>query len=76
MFIETKNNFNALIITFWVSIIAPLSWFILFKSHSYIHTHMNFIVWYMPFALLGYVLLGYLFSEIIFGRSKYNLHTK
>lgn len=74
MFIETKNNFNALFITFWVSIIAPLSWYILFKSHSYIHTHMNFIVWYMPFALLGYVLVGYLFSEIILRRAKYTLH--
>jgi hypothetical protein len=74
MFIETKNNFNALIITFWVSIIAPFSWFILFKSHSYIHTHMNFIVWYMPFALLGYILIGYLFSEIILRFTKYALH--
>ena len=74
MFIGTKNNFNALIITFWVSIIAPLSWFILFKSHSYIHIHMNFIVWYMPFALLGYVLLGYLFSVMTKHFAKYNLH--
>jgi hypothetical protein len=64
-FIEKSNTFNALIIMFWASIIAPLSWFVLFKGHSYIHTHINFIAWYMPFALLGYVLVGYLFSEII-----------
>ncbi len=66
IFIVPKNNFNALIIMFWASITAPLSWFILFKSHSYIHTHMNFIVWYMPFALFGYVFIGYFFLEIIF----------
>jgi hypothetical protein len=47
-----------LTITLWVSILAPLSWFTIFKSHSFIHTHMNFIVWYMPFMLLGYVLIG------------------
>ena len=52
-----KRNI-ALIATCWVSILAPLSWFILFKSHSYIHTHMNCIVWYMPFALFGYALIG------------------
>ncbi len=27
----------------------PLSWFILGKAHSYIHTHMNFVLWYMGF---------------------------
>lgn len=54
---NSKRNI-ALIATCWVSILAPLSWFILFKSHSYIHTHMNYIVWYMPFALFGYALVG------------------
>jgi hypothetical protein len=48
----------ALITTLWISILAPISWFVIFKSHSFIHTHMNFIVWYMPFMLLGYVLIG------------------
>jgi len=67
---ETKNKLKALIIMFWSSIVAPMSWFILFKSHSYIHTHLNFITWYMPFALLGYVLIGYLISKILL-RSNY-----
>lgn len=48
----------ALIITLWVSLLAPLSWFIIFKGHSYVHTHMNHIVWHMPFMLLGAVLTG------------------
>ena len=34
------------------SILAPLSWFILAKAHSYIHIHMNHVVWHIPFALL------------------------
>jgi hypothetical protein len=54
---NSKKNI-ALTITLWVSILAPLSWFVIFKSHSYIHTHMNFIVWYMPFMLFGFVLIG------------------
>ncbi len=30
--------------------LSPLSWFILGKSHSYIHTHINFVVWYIGFV--------------------------
>lgn len=48
----------ALIITLWVSLLAPLSWFVIFKGHSSVHTHMNHIVWHMPFMLLGAVLTG------------------
>jgi hypothetical protein len=48
----------ALIAALWVSLAGPFSWFIIFKSHSYVHTHMNYIVWYMPFALLGFALCG------------------
>jgi len=48
----------ALTTTLWVSLLAPLSWFVIFKGHSYIHPHMNHIVWHMPFMLLGAVLTG------------------
>ena len=60
--IKKNNDFYrrqiALTITLWVSFLAPLSWFVIFKGHSYIHTHMNTIVWYMPFMLFGFVLTG------------------
>ncbi|MDR2039845.1 MAG: signal peptidase I [Bacteroidales bacterium] len=48
----------ALTAMLWVSLLAPLSWFIIFKGHSYLHTHMNHIVWHMPFMLLGATLTG------------------
>ena len=57
-FFVSRKKTNALLITTWVSILAPLSWLVIFKQHSYIHTHMNFIVWYMPFALLGFVIVA------------------
>lgn len=28
---------------------APLSWYILAKPHSYIHTHVNYVLWYFGF---------------------------
>lgn len=56
---KRRHNLWALIGATWFSLLAPLSWFIIFKAHSYIHTHMNFIVWHMPFALFGFALVGY-----------------
>ena len=35
---------------FVLSFIASISWFILGKSHSQIHTHMNFVLWYFGFV--------------------------
>lgn len=54
----------ALVATTWVSILAPLSWLIIFKGHSYIHSHMNPIVWYMPFCLFGFTMIGYIFPSL------------
>ncbi len=53
-----KRKHLALIFATWFSILAPLSWFIVFKAHSYIHTHMNFIVWQMPFVFFGFAVCG------------------
>ncbi len=53
------TGMSALIITTWVSAAAPLSWFILFKAHSFVHTQMNYIVWQMPFTLYAFALCGY-----------------
>jgi hypothetical protein len=42
----------------WFSVLAPVSWFVIFKAHSAIHTHMNFIVWQMPFTFFGFAVCG------------------
>ena len=55
---ERQQYFTALILTTWFSILAPLSWFVIFKAHSYIHTHMSFLLWQMPFTLFGFAVLG------------------
>lgn len=48
----------------WFSALAPLSWFVLFKAHSYIHTQINFILWQMPFTIFGFALCGYIISDL------------
>lgn len=49
---------QALAVTLWVSLLAPLSWLVIFKAHSYVHTFMNNIVWQMPFTLFGFAVCG------------------
>jgi len=48
----------ALIAAVWFSLLAPLSWLVIFKAHSYVHTFMNNLVWQMPFTLFGFALCG------------------
>ena len=61
--VEQRQKDIALVATTWFSILAPLSWFIIFKSHSYIHTHVNFVVWQMPFTLFGFAVWGAVFQR-------------
>jgi hypothetical protein len=41
--------------------VAPISWLILGKAHSYVHPHINFVIWYLAFPA---VLFWVLFSSI------------
>ncbi|SHM51870.1 hypothetical protein [Chryseobacterium polytrichastri] len=52
VFLYVKNIERKLVFTTWFSILAPLSWLILFKEHAHIHPHIDFFIWYCPFLLL------------------------
>jgi hypothetical protein len=62
---ENRSIDLGLIVSTWAAALAPLSWFILFKSHSYFHTQMNYIIWQMPFTLFGFALCGYTLQRIL-----------
>jgi hypothetical protein len=47
------------------SILAPLSWLIIFKAHSYVHTFMNNIVWQMPFTIYGFAVCGAVIQTLL-----------
>jgi hypothetical protein len=53
-----RRSGRALIAALWFSLLAPLSWLIIFKAHSYVHTFMNNLVWQMPFTLFGFAVCG------------------
>jgi len=63
------KKISALSYATWFSILAPFSWFVIFKEHSYDHFHIDCIVWYMPFTLFGIALFGgvfwYLFKDVL-----------
>ncbi|MGQ0286878.1 hypothetical protein ACT2CV_06710 [Pasteurellaceae bacterium 22721_9_1] len=56
-----KNNY-AFLASLWLSLLAPLSWYILAKGHSHIHHHINYLLWYVPFLLLVSAYIGYSFQ--------------
>ena len=45
---KKKDNKEMLVLYIWMGF-ASVSWFVLGKSHSYIHTGMNFVMWYFGF---------------------------
>lgn len=65
-----KNKFNreqkSLLYVTIISSLAPLSWYVLAKAHSYVHTHMNHILWYLPFLLLLFIFIGLTVSRLKF----------
>ncbi len=71
---DEKRLETALICATWYSLLAPLSWFIIFKAHAYIHTHIDPIVWHMPFTLFGFALCGLILKDLIHRRRKNHLN--
>ena len=68
---KCRQHYIALIWTTWFSILAPLSWYVIFKAHSFIHTHMSFLLWQMPFTFFGFAVFG---SAVIGGMRSKNLN--
>ena len=74
MMAEQRGHYIALIWTTWFSILAPLSWYVIFKAHSYIHTHMSFLLWQMPFTFFGFAVFGS--AMIAWAKSMVNYQNK
>ena len=62
--INSINKGTALIGATWYSLLAPLSWFIIFKPSSYTHPHIFPMAWQMPFVLLGLALCGFVIQDL------------
>lgn len=63
--LKYKKINMATTVTLWFSILAPLSWYVLAKGHSFAHGHLNHVLWYVPFLLLGFAYFGFVISLLI-----------
>ena len=61
---------RALIVSTWFGFLGPLSWYVIFKSVAFFHTHMNYLPWHMPFTLFGFALCGYFVQSLLSGFSE------
>ena len=59
---KTKNKIAALLFITVLSFFGTLSWHIAAKGHSFVHTHMNYVLWSVPFTILLFALIGYCFT--------------
>lgn len=50
------------VLLYGVFYVTCISWFVLGKSHSYIHLHLNFILWYFGFVQICFYVI---FDEIL-----------
>lgn len=53
----------------WMGI-ASVSWFILGKSHSYVHTFMNFVLWYFGFVQIIFYCIIRFVKVLVLDRKK------
>ncbi len=56
VFFKAFKGKSPLSAAIFVAFSAALSWYVLAKGHSYIHTHMNYVLWYLPFIPLSMLL--------------------
>ncbi len=52
-----KNIHIEEIAMYVVFFLASISWFCLAKGHSYIHTHMNYVLWYFGFVQICFYII-------------------
>lgn len=60
-----RRKLQILALGFLASLAAPLSWFVLAKAHSYVHPHIDMIMWYLPSIPLGGAMVGLYFSQLV-----------
>ncbi len=53
-----KEHISGLIYIFMVAFLGAISWLIIGKAHSYIHTHLCFIVFYMGFMQMCFYIIA------------------
>lgn len=59
------RKIRAIIYCYWLSLAGAMSWLVLMPGHTFVHPHINAIVFYVPFMFFAYISIGlYIDSRI------------
>jgi peptidoglycan/LPS O-acetylase OafA/YrhL len=61
---RVESRTRALGFSFFMALLAPISWFFAAKGHSYFHPHVNFVLWSLPTLLVGSLCFGALWTHM------------
>ena len=59
------KKYSVLFVTTIISLICPLSWYIIFNEHAYTHHYRDVIVWYVPTMLYCFVIISMAISILL-----------
>lgn len=65
-----RRKTNNFVVFYFVSLLVSASWFILGKGHSYIHTSLNFVMWYFGFVQFCIYIIIKQFINIMYERKR------
>ncbi|AET89905.1 hypothetical protein BYI23_A020670 [Burkholderia sp. YI23] len=54
---------KAIALSFFASVFAPISWFVTAKGHSFVHPHINGVLWDLPTVPLGVIVVSALLAR-------------
>lgn len=66
----TRSLGVALQRVYWLSLVGGISWLLIMPGHAYPHTHINAIIFYMPFLLICYIIIGLFVDKGIIRRKR------
>ena len=69
---KDKNSYRDLTM-FIVFLATTISWYVLGKSHSYIHTTMNYVLWYFGFIQICLYIIIKFIAQVIYYISNKNI---
>ena len=72
-FLKGKKDSKRDIIMYFMFLVTSISWYILGTYHSFIHTHINFVLWYFGFLPMCFYIVFKFICDYIKQFSKENL---
>lgn len=60
---KSDKKGKSLAVVFFFSLLPPISWFFLAKQHSFLHTHLVYVLWSLPTFGISSLCLGYFLAD-------------